>query len=134
MQPVVTHLSAICIAAIGGFVVVKFLDRLRKKDAESEAKTILENADRDAQNRLREAELEAKERALAEKTTVEEELAKVRDELRDRERLLDKRQETIEQQADDLRKQERMVEPAQRRLADKTEASNQKAKDLDALT
>ncbi|HAY81583.1 MAG TPA: ribonuclease Y [Planctomycetaceae bacterium] len=133
MQPVVTHLIAICIAAIGGFVVVKFLDRLRKKDAESEAKTILENADRDAQNRLREAELEAKERALAEKTTVEEELAKVRDELRDRERLLDKRQETIEQQADDLRKQERMVETAQRRLADKTEASNQKAKELDAL-
>ena len=133
MQPVVTHLIAICIAAIGGFVVVKFLDRLRKKDAESEAKTILENADRDAQNRLREAELEAKERALAEKTTVEEELAKVRDELRDRERLLDKRQETIEQQADDLRKQERMVETAQRRLADKTEASNQTAKELDAL-
>ena len=133
MQPVVTHLIAICIAAIGGFVVVKFLDRLRKKDAESEAKTILENADRDAQNRLREAELEAKERALAEKTTVEEELAKVRDELRDRERLLDKRQETIEQQADDLRKQERMVETAQRRLADKTEASNQKANELDAL-
>jgi len=133
VQPVVTHLIAICIAAIGGFVVVKFLDRLRKKDAESEAKTILENADRDAQNRLREAELEAKERALAEKTTVEEELAKVRDELRDRERLLDKRQETIEQQADDLRKQERMVETAQRRLADKTEASNQKAKELDAL-
>ena len=133
MDPVITHLIAICLAAVGGFVVVKFLDRLRKKDAESEAKVILDNADRDAQNRLREADLQAKERALAEKTAVEEELSKVRDELRERERLLDKRQEAIEQQADDLRKQERMVETAQRRLAEKTEASNKKAKELDAL-
>lgn len=133
MDPVITHLIAICLAAVGGFVVVKFLDRLRKKDAESEAKVILDNADRDAQNRLREADLKAKERALAEKTAVEEELSKVRDELRERERLLDKRQEAIEQQADDLRKQERMVETAQRRLAEKTEASNKKAKELDAL-
>lgn len=133
MDPVITHLIAICLAAVGGFVVVKFLDRLRKKDAESEAKVILENADRDSQNLLREAELQAKEKALAEKTAAEEELSKVRDELRERERLLDKRQEAIEQQADDLRKQERMVETAQRRLAEKTEASNKKAKELDAL-
>ena len=103
------------IAAALTFTVVKFLDRLRKKDAESEARTILERADREATNRRREAELEIKERALQQKTKTEEELGKLRDELRERERLLDKRQEMIEQQTDDLRKQERIVENTQRR-------------------
>ena len=50
------------------------LDRLRKKDAESEARIILDRADRESKNRLREADLEIKERALQQKAKTEEEL------------------------------------------------------------
>ena len=84
-------ISALIAAALT-FTAVKLLDRLRRKDAETEARQIIERADREATNRRREAELEIKERALQQKAKTEEELGKVRDELRERERLLDKSQ------------------------------------------
>lgn len=113
----VVIITAVVSAALT-FTLVKLLDHLRRKDAETEAQRILERAEQKADNRQREAELEIKERALQQKAEMEEELGKDRDELRERERLLDKRTETIEQQANDLRKQERIVENTQRRLAE----------------
>ncbi len=121
------------ITAILTFTLVKFLDRLRKKDAETEANAIIERADRESSNRRREAELEIKERALHQKAKTEEELGKIRDELRERERLLDKRTETIEQQSDDLRKQERIVESTQRRLTERLEDTNRRNEELSKL-
>lgn len=124
--------SAVIAAALT-FTVVKLLDRLRKKDAETEARQILERAEREASNRRREAELEIKERALQQKAKAEEELGKIRDELRERERLLDKRTETLEQQTDDLRKQERIVESTQRRLTERLDDANRRNDELSKL-
>ena len=121
------------IAAALTFTVVKLLDRLRSKDAETEAREILERADREATNRRREAELEIKERALQQKAKSEEELGKLRDELHERERLLDKRQETLEQQTDDLRKQEKIVESTQRKLTERIEDANRRNDELAKL-
>ncbi len=141
VSPIFAALDQITIAVVASslitaaltFTVVKLLDRLRRKDAETEARTILERAEREATNRRREAELEIKERALQQKAKTEEELGKVRDELRERERLLDKRTETIEQQTDDLRKQERIVENTQRRLSERLEDANRRNEELSKL-
>ena len=124
---------AAVVAAVLTFVLVKLIDRLRKKDVESEAKQIRERATQEAANRVREAELEIKEKALQKKTEVEKELNKIRDEMRDREKLLDKRHETIEQQNDDLRKQEKIVETTQRRAKEKLEESNRRTEELAKL-
>ena len=112
-------LAAVVVASGLTFGVVKFLDRLRKVDAENAAKQITEKAEREASNKLKEAELAIKERDLAQKADADKELNKGRDELRERERALDKRQEVLSQQDDDLRKQEKMVESNQRRLAER---------------
>jgi ribonuclease Y len=121
------------LTAVLTFVLVKLLDRLRRKDAESEARQILERAERDAATKLREAELEIKAKALDEKAAAERELSKLRDELRERERVLDKRQETLEQQADDMRKQERIVESTQRRLAERLDEVNSRQEEASKL-
>jgi len=133
VDPTMAVVVTALITATLTFTLVKFLDRLRKKDAETEAGQILERAERESTNRRREAELEIKERALQQKTKTEEELGRVRDELRERERLLDKRTEMIEQQADDLRKQERIVESTQRRLAERLEETNRRNEELSKL-
>ncbi len=133
LHPVTAGAISAFIAATFTFIAVKFLDRLRKKDAESEARVILERAEQDAVNRRREAELEIKERALQQKADAEQELRRVRDELRERERLLDKRQEAIEQQSKDLRKQERSVENTQRRLTERLEDTNRRNDELAKL-
>ena len=125
--------ATVVISAVLAVVLVKRLDRLRRKDAESEARSILERAERDAENRRKESELEAKETVLRYKTESERELSKLRDELRERERLLDRRQETIEQQGDHLRKQERMVESNQRRLTERMGDTNRRNEELGKL-
>jgi len=121
------------VSSVLAIVLVKFVDRLRRKDAESEARSVIERAERDAETCRKESELEAKETVLQYKTAAESDLGKQRDESRERERLLDKRQETVEQQADHLRKQERMVESTQRRLAERLEDTNRRNEELGKL-
>ncbi|MBC8350950.1 MAG: ribonuclease Y [Planctomycetes bacterium] len=116
-----------------GIAAVKLLDWYTKRGATTEAKRIVDQAEQDAATKVREAELEIKERALREKAAGEQELAKSREELRDRERLVDKRQEQAEQQADDLRKQEKIVEGTQRRLTERLETTNQRQEELAKL-
>ncbi|HEY2414525.1 MAG TPA: Rnase Y domain-containing protein, partial [Pirellulaceae bacterium] len=130
---IVILLVAIVLAAGLTFFVVKFLDRLRRVDAENQAKEILGRAEREAGGKLKEAELAIKERDLAQKVETEKELARSRDELRDRERGLDKRQETFSQQEDDLRKQQKMVESNQRRLSERMEDTNRRHEELGKL-
>jgi ribonuclease Y len=130
---IVVLLVAIVLAAGLTFFVVKFLDRLRRVDAENQAKEILGRAEREAGGKLKEAELTIKERDLAQKVETEKELSRSRDELRDRERTLDKRQETLAQQEDDLRKQQKMVESNQRRLSERMEDTNRRHEELGKL-
>jgi len=121
---------AALVAAGLTFALLRTLDRLRRKDAETEAQRILAQANQDAANRLRTAELEIKEKTLQQKAESEKESSKLREELRERERILDKREETLTQQADDVQKQERIVEATQRRLTEKVESFNRRNEEL----
>jgi ribonuclease Y len=112
---------------------IKLLDHLRRKDAESEARDILEKAEREIENRSKEAELQLKEIELEQRKAGEAELAGQRRELHDRDRELDKRADVLENQADQLRKQERMVETTQRKLAEKIEDTNRRSEELSKL-
>ena len=130
-------LSALVTALVVGpvaFLIVRMMDRARKQDAESQAREILSRAERDSANRVREAELEIKEKTLQQKAAIEAELNKDRDELRERERSLEKRQELVEQQTDDLRKQEKIVEATQRRAKEKLEETTKRQEELAKLT
>jgi len=126
-------LAAAVLASGLTFAVVKFLDRLRKVDAENTARQITEKAEREAASKLKEAELAIKEKELAQKAESDRLLNKARDELRERERTLDKRQELIGQQDDDLRKQQKMVETSQRRLSERMEDVNRRNEELGKL-
>jgi ribonuclease Y len=132
MQGVVVLVAAVLAAGLT-FAVVKFLDRLRKVDAESMARQITEKAERESSNKLKEAELSIKEKELASKAESDKQLNKARDELRERERALDKRQEVLSQQDDDLRKQQKMVETSQRRVAERMEDVSRRNEELGKL-
>ena len=133
MEPVVVAVITAVIASGLTFFLVKLVDRLRRKDAESEAREIIANAERESATRRKEAELEIKERAIQQKAEGEKELNKLRQDLHERERLLDKRQDAVEQQAEQVRKQERMVENNQRKVAERMEEVNRRNEDLGKL-
>ncbi len=120
-------------AALLGFAACKFLDRLRRKDVENEARMILEKTQQDVNNRKKEAELEIKEEMIKQRSALEQELMRGRDELRERERTLDKRQESLDQKADSLTKQERIVEGTQRRLKERLEDTDRRNQELAKL-
>jgi ribonucrease Y len=115
------------------FGIVRLLDRLTRRDAETEAKRIVDDAHRAAENRKKESELEIKELAIQQKAASEKEHSQIRQELHERERSLDKRQDAVEQQSEQLRKQEKMVETTQRKLAERIEDTNRRNEDLQKL-
>jgi ribonuclease Y len=121
------------VAAGMGMAVVKLLGYLRKRDAEKEARQILENAEIQASARHKEVEVEAKEMGLREKTRIEEQLNEGRQKQFERERQLDKQRDLLEQRADQLQKQEKMVENNQRKLSEKMEDASRRQRELDDL-
>ncbi len=130
LSQLVSYVIIAALAAALAVILVKLLDRLRRRDAESEAREIISRAERDSANHVKEAELGIKERAIQQQAEGERELSKLRQELHERERLLDKRQDTLDQQTEQLRRQERMVEGNQRKLAEKIEDANRRNEEL----
>ncbi|MFZ5830043.1 MAG: ribonuclease Y [Planctomycetota bacterium] len=124
---------AALITAILTFTILRMLDRLRRRDAESEAREILRKAEQEVENRRKEAELQIKEQALQQQAESEKELRRVRAELHERERLLDKRQDALESQAEQIRKQEKMVEATQRKLTERIQDVNHRKEELSKL-
>ncbi len=76
---IVVLVVAIAASALLTFIVVKFLDRLRKVDSENTARQIKERAEQEAAGKLKEAEPAIKEKELAQKAASEKELAKARE-------------------------------------------------------
>jgi ribonuclease Y len=121
------------ISAGMGMGLFKLLGYLRKRDAEKEARQILEKAEITAAARRKEAEVEARELALQEKGRIEDQLNEVRQKLFERERQLDKQEDSNTQRADQLQKQEKMVESNQRKVSEKLEDVNRRQAELDEL-
>ncbi len=133
--PTVTIIAGITalMAALATFVLVKLLDRLRRRDAESEAKEIVRKAEEEVGIRRRKAELEIEELAHRQRAESDKELRRVRGELHERERLLDKRQDALEEQAEQIRKQEKIVESTQRKLTERIQDANRRKEELSKL-
>lgn len=133
MPTSVIILISAALAAVLTLVAVKALDHLRRKDAESEAKQIIDQAEQQSRTRLREAELEIKELSIRQQAEGEKELRNLRQELHERERILDKRQDALEKQAEQLQKQEKMVEGTQRKLTERIQDTDRRKEELSKL-
>ncbi|MDZ4779538.1 MAG: ribonuclease Y [Planctomycetia bacterium] len=131
-QVVIILVTALAAAGLSIFIL-KMIDRLRLKDAESQAQQLLERTEREMENRRKEAELALKERTIQQLAEVEQKHAAVRHELHERERALDKRQDSLDQQTDQVRKQEKMVEANQRRLSEKMDEANRRNEELSKM-
>ena len=98
--------------------------------ARTRAKAILDNADRDVENKLKDAEVAIKERELERRAEFEEKQNQAREEVHQRERALDKRENLMNQQTDDLKKQETFIQTSQNRLRTKLEQVAQTEQDI----
>jgi ribonuclease Y len=132
-----SHIIIPVIAAVVAMIVTyascRLLDRLHRTDSTSLAKEIVRRAETEAENRIREADLLAKENAIQLKEKAENEFRGIRQELHERERLLDKRQDLLDKLTEDQRKQEKLIESTQRRLTEKLADTDRRNTELSKL-
>ncbi len=121
------------IGAVVGFFAYWLIGFVTKNDARTKAKSIIEDAHRNAENNIKESALKAKELQFTAKTEIDKMRNDARDEQRNSSLALDKQKSQLDQQADDLRKQEAIVQQTQNRLKAKLEQAAQRSKDLDEI-
>ena len=110
-----------------------FAERLIRGSAYKTQNEILELAKRDGENLRRDAELSAKEEGLKRRESVEKELNSLRDEIRNQERKLDKRESGLKDQQDDIAKKERMLETTQLKLSERGKVVDAREKELEKI-
>jgi ribonuclease Y len=122
-------LAGLVIGALAGF----FAERVIRGAAYKSRDEILKQAERDAESVRKSGELQAKEEVLRRREAAEKELNATREELRNHERHLDKRESTLEEVQEDIAKKERMLETTQQKLTDRTRSIEAKEKELDRV-
>ena len=129
MDYVLVGLIALAVGAAAGF----FFDRVRRGAAYQQRDQILEQAQREAENLRKAQELEAKEEILKRREELENEIDKLRDELRGQEKRLEKRESALDELHQDYVKRERMLETTQTKLAERQKAIDVKEKELERI-
>ena len=129
----IAYIMVAVFSSLATYLLVCFFEKLFRSGAVLRAQEILRRAELEADSKTREAELLAKEQAIHLKEKNDHEFQKIREELFERERLLNKRQDTLERQASDLRKQERLVENTQRKLTERVADADRRNTELSKL-
>ncbi|MDH3404941.1 MAG: Rnase Y domain-containing protein, partial [Acidobacteriota bacterium] len=127
--------------AAGGLIVVlvtwwwlarRGVERART-EAESRAKEIVRQAERDAESRLREADVAAKEKLLQARTEFEKVSRTRRGELEAHESRIAQREDKLDRREEDARSKEKDVEARERALAKKERRLETRHEELEQL-
>ena len=126
---ILVGLVALAVGVIIGLIV----DRLRRGSAYQSRDEIIRQAEKEAETIRRTEQLAAKEDVLQRREELEKEIGETREDLREQEKRLDKREGQLDDQQNDFRKKERMLELTQSKLADRAKALDSREKELDRI-
>ena len=108
------------VALVVGLLIGFIFERMRLGPAYRNKEQLLHEAKVEADNLRKSSELEIKEELLRRKENLNKELAKDREELRDVERKLDKRDAGLSELDNQIKAKEKMLQTTQNRLSEKT--------------
>jgi ribonuclease Y len=117
------------VGVAAGFLV----ERVRQGAAYRSRDEIIKQAEVEASNLIKSRELTAKEDLLKRRESMEREIQNTREELREVERKLDRREIVLNEQVDDIQKKERMLELTQHKLADRSKALEVRERELERV-
>jgi ribonuclease Y len=126
---VLSVLVALAVGIGAGYM----FERMRQGAAYRTHGEILKQAEVEAGNLRRAQELAAKEELFKHRESMERELQKSRDDLRELERKLDRREIVINEQQDDIGKKERMLELTQHKLTDRSKALEVREREVERV-
>jgi ribonucrease Y len=110
-----------------------FFERLLRGSAYKSRDVILNDAKREVDNLHKQAELDAKESLLKRREEQDRDLQSMREELRNHERALDKRESGLQEVQEDIRKKEKMLQTTQQRLTERAKAVETREKELERI-
>lgn len=129
---------ALLLGLAGGFGIRQWADRLRKAGFQKDVDAMLEQARRDAEviiaqgkTNAKEIEQQAKDGLFQKREEFNKELQGVRNELKDQERRIEKREESLDQQQQALLKKEKIVDKIKREASERRDQLDRKLKELE---
>jgi ribonuclease Y len=122
--------------AVGGIAIYIWIRRLESQNlhsAEVRAKELLIQAERNAENILKESELKAKDEFFKRREEFNREADKTRNEQKDQERRLEKKDDLLEQTQQNLLRKEKNLQQNEKKLQERTDHLDQKIKGAETL-
>lgn len=116
-----------------GFYLVKFTGGKTIAEANAKAEEIVADARKDAETVARQIEVEARDEAANKREQVEKELNASRDELREHERRLTKREDNLDRKLDVLANKEKQLDKQQSKIAEREKTIAGKEQQLDGV-
>lgn len=129
VEIVIAGILGLLLGAAAGY----FAERIVRGTAFKTRAEIVAQAERDAENVRKAAELSAKEELLKRREELDRELSAQRDELRQLERALDKKEATIRERQDEFAKRERMLETTQTKLAERAKVVEARDREVEKI-
>jgi ribonuclease Y len=133
----ITCAVIVCLAALAGLLVgylaARFQDRRNLHSAQAKAADIIDQAQKQSENFRKEAELKSKDELFQKREEFNRDIDKSKTELREQERRLEKREDTVDQKHKDQVKKERELEHTKRKLHERKEALEKRNQDLEKL-
>jgi ribonucrease Y len=126
-------LAAVLVAVPVGYGIARFLDRSRHSSAQIDAVKITDQAKIQAENLLKELELKAKDELFRKRDEFNREIEKARNEVREQERRLEKREDVLDQKHQAQLKKDRVLEHSQRKLAERRELVEKRSRELESI-
>lgn len=137
MDPLVYALLglAIGLGAGGGtaFVFLRKQHQTNNAAAETRSRELVTQAEKSADNILKEAELKAKDEFFKKRDEMARDLEKAKNEQRDQERRLEKREDQLEQRHQEQLKKERHLQQTEKSLCERDERLGKKLQEADVL-
>ena len=127
------HLILLIVGVAAGYFFTRLRDRSLSQAIDAQREARLENADREAENTVREAKLKANEEAQKIRCETEESFATRRKELEEADQQRAKREALLNQQMEGMVEREKNIAGQQTRLLEKEEDLRQRKQELKKL-
>ena len=123
-------IGGIAVGGVAIWLLLTAIGKSRIQTAEQEAKSVLRDAELKAENVIKTAQLESKAEVIQRREEFEKETAQVRNELRDIERHLTKREDVLDRKWESAAGKERALENREQKLNEKEQSLANKDQQL----
>lgn len=126
-------LAGLLAGAVGCFFYLRRVESQNLLSAETRAKELVSQAEKNAENILKESELKAKDEFFKKREEFNHEAERTRNEQREQERRLEKKEDLLEQQSEVLLKKEKHLQHTEKKLHERHQHLEKKVKEAETL-